>query len=107
MDDFFVGRAEGRKGAGEAGLAGDDEIIGAKAEAAGGWAGDKRFTGSRRTHGRDARTTFLPIQPVFEAAWFFKRLENVQIGRREGDRLVEAILPFLARAEPKGSRIDS
>ena len=47
VDDFFVGRAEGRKGAGEAGLAGDDEIIGTKAEAAGGWAGDKvnAFTG--------------------------------------------------------------
>lgn len=98
MDYFFVGRAEGGEGAGEAGLAGDDEIIGTKAEAAGGWAGDKRFTGYWRTHGRDARATFLPIQPVFEAAWFFKRLENVQIGRREGDRLVEAVLPFLARA---------
>ena len=34
MDDFFVGRAEGGQGAGEASLAGHHEIIRAQAQAA-------------------------------------------------------------------------
>src|SRR5581483_3021676 len=84
VDDFFVRRAEGGQRAAEYGLALDDKIIRTEPQAA------VLFCSGVRA--------VRVIQPVAGAARFFVLLQNVKIGRREGDGTLHALLPFLARA---------